>query len=180
MIPILFHGQQNLLSHKVPCPNSNRLQVGVMMALFFGKGKIMKCWDCDEVTRIVIKKARKRRKSFMKFDGRTKMMPFPIKKCRVKAYSMETATCNFYSPVLSFAAYIHKIRYNTVFIRFHSLISQNTFIVFLLENNINYILKPHLKTYTIRLRWFFDMVSKPWSPSDHEFEFHHPHLFDKN
>jgi len=30
------------------------------------------------------------------------------------------------------------------------------------------------------LRWFFDMVSEPWWPSGHEFESHHPHLFDKN
>jgi len=50
----------------------------------------------------------------------------------------------------------------------------------MLENNINHILGPHLTAYTIGLRWFFDMVSEPWWPSGHEFESHHPYLFDKN
>jgi hypothetical protein len=50
----------------------------------------------------------------------------------------------------------------------------------MLENNINHILEPHLTVYTIGLRWFFDMVSEPWWPSGHEFESHHPYLFDKN
>jgi len=27
---------------------------------------------------------------------------------------------------------------------------------------------------------FFDMVSELWWPSGHEFESHHPYLFDKN
>jgi hypothetical protein len=29
------------------------------------------------------------------------------------------------------------------------------------------------------LRWFFDIVSEAWWPNDHEFESHHPCLFDK-
>jgi hypothetical protein len=28
-----------------------------------------------------------------------------------------------------------------------------------LENNINHILKPHLKVYAIGLRWFFDRLN---------------------
>jgi len=41
-------------------------------------------------------------------------------------------------------------------------------------------LELYLIVYVIGLRWFFDMVSEPWWLSDHEFESHHPHLFDKN
>jgi hypothetical protein len=50
----------------------------------------------------------------------------------------------------------------------------------LLENNINHILGPHLIAKAFGLNWFFDMVSELLWSSGHEFESHHPHLFDKN
>jgi hypothetical protein len=50
----------------------------------------------------------------------------------------------------------------------------------LLDNNINYILGPHLTARAIGLRWFVVMVSEPWWPSGHEFESYYPYLFDKN
>jgi hypothetical protein len=49
-----------------------------------------------------------------------------------------------------------------------------------LENNITFILKFYPTILVIGLRWFFDMISEPWWPSDHEFESHHPYLFHKN
>jgi hypothetical protein len=49
----------------------------------------------------------------------------------------------------------------------------------LLENNINYIIRSHLKAEAFRLNLFFDMVLESWLPSGHEFESHHPYLSDK-